>query len=321
MDYSALSEHIGSGPLAALQPYLQEDFLATLRHGDFPRWRRLISDLPVIPTDRVELGEVIRIGRETDCDPRTRGLLEEQLRQLIPWRKGPFNLYGIHIDSEWQSQLKWDRLKHHIKPLGGKTVLDVGSGNGYFSLRMHGAGAALTIGLDPHLPYVGQFGAIKHFIPQLPVHVLPLGLEQWPETKEAFDTVFSMGVLYHRRSPVDHLLDMKDCLKPGGELVLESIVVDGDCGYSLIPEARYARMNNVWFVPSLATLERWLGRCGFANIRLVNECMTDSVEQRKTDWMPFDSFTDSLDSDNPALTIEGYPAPKRAIFIAEKPSA
>jgi tRNA (mo5U34)-methyltransferase len=321
MDYSALSQQIGSGPLAALQPFLQKDFLSSLRHGDFPRWRRLISELPDIPTTSVELGEVIRIGREEDCDPQTRSLLESQLRQLIPWRKGPFNLYGIHIDSEWQSQLKWDRLKHHIKPLNGKTVLDVGSGNGYFSLRMHGAGAALTIGLDPHLPYVGQFGAIKHFIPQLPVHVLPLGLEQWPETKEAFDTVFSMGVLYHRRSPLDHLLDMKHCLKPGGELILESIVVDGNCGYSLIPEARYARMNNVWFVPSLATMERWLARCGFSNIKLVNESITDNIEQRKTNWMPFDSFTDSLDSDNPTLTIEGYPAPRRAIFIAENPAA
>lgn len=319
MDFTSLRDTISGTRLEPLQPFLGSSFLDSLRHGDFQRWRRLIADLPVLHTDHVLLGEAIEIGRAGDADPDARASLEEGLRQLAPWRKGPFNLYGIHIDSEWQSQLKWARLRHHIQPLTGRTVLDVGSGNGYYSFRMHGTGAALTLGMDPHLPYVGQFGAIKHYLPDAPVHVLPLGLDQWPTTDGAFDTVFSMGVLYHRRSPVDHLLQLFSCLREGGELVLETIVVDGNEGYSLIPEDRYARMANVWFVPSIATTERWLLRCGFVNVRVVNESVTDSTEQRKTDWMPFDSFTDSLDPENSQLTIEGYPAPKRAILIAEKP--
>lgn len=318
MNYSALEAMLDQHGLQQLQPFLGAQFLDSLRHGDFPRWRKLADGLPQIKASNVELGEIVRIGEESDVDPKTQAELHARLRELMPWRKGPFELFGIAIDTEWQSQLKWARLQHHIQPLHGKTVLDVGSGNGYYSFRMHGAGAALTVGIDPHLPYVGQFAALKHFVPEMPVHVLPLGLEQWPDIEEAFDTAFSMGVLYHRRSPVDHLLQLHRCLKPGGELVLESIIVDGKEGYSLIPQQRYARMNNVWFVPSIATIERWLQRCNFTDIRVISESTTDLTEQRKTEWMPFDSFLESLDAANPALTIEGYPAPKRAIVLARK---
>ena len=77
-----------------------------------------------------------------------------------------------------------------------------------------------------------------------------------------FDTVFSMGVLYHRRSPFHHLAELKNCLKPDGELVLETLVIDGKRGEVLVPERRYSKMHNVWFLPSCLTLESWLKRSG-----------------------------------------------------------
>jgi tRNA (mo5U34)-methyltransferase len=43
-----------------------------------------------------------------------------------------------------------------------------------------------------------------------------------------------------------------------------------------------------------------------------------SEEQRRTPWMTFESYEDFIDKDNPALTIEGYPAPRRVFFKAEK---
>ena len=128
-----------------------------------------------------------------------------------------------------------------------------------------------------------------------------------------------MGVLYHRRSPLDHLLELKSCLRPGGELILETLIVDGDESTVLIPKERYAQMRNVWFIPSAAMLLLWLQRLGFKNARVVNVCATSVEEQRTTAWTPYNSLNDFLDPENPALTVEKYPAPLRAIFIANAP--
>lgn len=319
MFFSSLQQSITGSPLEVLAPFLETEFLHSITHGDHRRWRRLVTELPELDQPELAFGDVVQVGTAAQCDEKSAEQLRRILKEFIPWRKGPFSLYGIEIDSEWRSNLKWDRLSNAIAPLSGKSVLDVGSGNGYSSLRMYGAGAKLVIGLEPHIPYYGQFSAIKNYVRELPVHVLPLALEALPGPLPEFDTVFSMGVLYHRRSPLDHLLQLFDCLKPGGELVLESIVVDGDEGYSLVPSGRYSRMGNVWFIPSVPTLELWLRKCQFQNIRLVDISTTRTPEQRKTAWMPFDSLDESLDPDDSRKTVEGYPAPKRAVILCEKP--
>jgi tRNA (mo5U34)-methyltransferase len=181
---------------------------------------------------------------------------------------------------------------------------------------MLGAGAKMVVGIDPTLLNVMQFQLIKKLYGDAPIYVLPLGIEAVPSNLNAFDTVFSMGVLYHRRSPIDHLLELKGCLQVGGELVLETLVIEGGLGEVLLPEDRYAKMRNVWFLPSCDTLISWLKRCGFKNVRLVDVALTTIEEQRSTDWMRFHSLQDFLQADNHALTCEGLPAPKRAIFIA-----
>jgi tRNA (mo5U34)-methyltransferase len=125
-----------------------------------------------------------------------------------------------------------------------------------------------------------------------------------------------MGVLYHRRSPIDHLMKLKGCLRPGGELVLETLVIDGEEGDTLMPEGRYAKMRNVWFLPSCKTLISWMNRCGFKNCRVIDLNTTSLEEQRSTEWMEFHSLKDFLNPENTALTCEGLPAPKRAIILA-----
>jgi tRNA (mo5U34)-methyltransferase len=164
-----------------------------------------------------------------------------------------------------------------------------------------------------------QFQAITHYLPRLPVHILPLGIDDLPQELHAFDTVFSMGVLYHRRSPLDHLLQLRDCLRSGGELVLETLVIHGEAGHVMMPEDRYAKMRNVWFIPSPATLALWLRRCGFRQVRIVDVVPTTVEEQRRTEWMRFESLADFLDPHDPTRTLEGYPAPARAIVVAEAP--
>ncbi len=197
-------------------------------------------------------------------------------------------------------------------------MLDVGCGNGYHCWRMAGVGAELVIGIDPTQLFLAQFLAVRHFLgADYPVHLLPLTLEQVPTNLRAFDTVFSMGVLYHRRSPIDHLYELKSCLRQGGELVLETLVIDGGEGQILVPDGRYAKMRNVWFIPSPETLCGWLCRCGFNEVRLIDVTTTSVEEQRKTEWMQFESLSDYLDPANPQLTIEGHPAPQRAIILAK----
>jgi tRNA (mo5U34)-methyltransferase len=300
-------------------PSLLEKACAAERHGDYLRWQAVLDALPNIAPAQLELnGPRVRISGK--CDTAQRAQIEALLRQLHPWRKGPFDVHGVVIDSEWRSDLKWARLAPHIASLAGRLVLDVGCGNGYYLWRMLGEGARRVIGIDPTLLFLMQFRAIRHFAGEHPVEVLPCGIEDLPPRLGAFDTVFSMGVLYHRRSPLDHLLELKDCLRPGGELVLETLVIDGGEGRVLVPEDRYAQMRNVWFIPTPATLENWLKRCGYRDIRLVDVTLTASDEQRATDWMRFQSLTDFLDPADPGKTCEGYPAPQRAIFVARTPS-
>ena len=325
--YNALIDAKAEAWAKILPQQLEQGFDQT-KHGDLAQWQALVDSVPHLPTaQRVLDADTVQIGSANELpDEHCRGdfsrpgrmnsPLQSQLKALHPWRKGPYNLFGIHIDTEWRSDWKWNRLKDHIAPLEHRLVLDVGCGNGYHCWRMLGAGAKMVVGIDPMLLNVMQFQLVRKLYGEAPIYVLPMGIEDMPYGLKAFDTVFSMGVLYHRRSPIDHLMELRDCLQPGGELVLETLVIDGGLGQVLLPEHRYARMRNVWFLPSCDTLISWLKRCGFKNIRLVDVTVTSIEEQRTTEWMTFHSLKDFLDAENPQLTCEGLPAPKRAIVIA-----
>lgn len=317
-DLPALLARLHGTPLAswaATLPDLLADKLAR-GHGDLTRWQAAVDALPTLDARQRELAETFHLAGP--CSDAQRAALEQALKGLIPWRKGPFELFGVHIDTEWRSDWKWARIAPHLD-LRGKRVLDVGCGNGYYQWRMLGAGADCVIGVDPNWLFFCQFLAMKHYLPELPAWHLPLALEELPASLEGFDTVFSMGVLYHRRSPIDHLLELKDCLRKGGELVLETLVVAGDAQQVLVPEDRYAQMRNVWFLPSVAALELWLRRAGFVDVRCIDVSVTSVEEQRSTEWMRFQSLPEFLDPQDRSKTIEGLPAPRRAALLARKP--
>ena len=301
LDYAALSKCLDELGLGECCGDLQRTVASRLSdgaHGDFARWRATLEAL-----------------QETTDEETTRR--RELLLSLAPWRKGPFELGGIQIDSEWQSNLKWDRLRGAIAPLDGRNVLDVGSGNGYYALRMRAAGANYVLGIDPTLLYAVQFLAVQHFINDNRAFVLPLRSDELPAQLKAFDTTFSMGVLYHQRAPIEHLQQLRETLRPGGELVLETLFVPGEESYACTPPDRYARMRNVWLLPTIAELTTWLKRCGYQDLRIVDQSETTTVEQRSTEWMPFESLAAALDPDRPGWTVEGWPAPRRVIVLAK----
>ncbi len=288
-------------------------------HGDLSAWRDAIEGLPQVDISSIDLNTPqVRAGEAVDCSDADRQQIQKQLMRLHPWRKGPFEICGLHIDTEWRSDWKWQRLQGEIQPLKNRLVLDVGCGNGYHAWRMAGEGARLVIGIDPTQLFLLQFEAIQYFIGRrYPIHLLPLGIEDLPPNLQAFDTVFSMGVFYHRRSPFSHLAELRGCLRRGGELVLETLVIDGGAGQVLVPETRYAKMRNVWFIPSPETLVSWMARVGFQDIRVIDVTPTSTEEQRSTPWMRFESLADFLDPADPRRTVEGYPAPCRAILLAK----
>lgn len=287
-------------------------------HGDLADWMKAIRSMPKLETKDYDLtGPVPTVGAPGDLNAEQKEALEAGFRALMPWRKGPFNLFGLEIDAEWRSDRKWERLEPHLTWEKAR-VLDVGSGDGYHCLRAVGAGARLALGVDPTAQYVAQFHAISRFIPDVAATVLPLALQDLSTNLTNFDIVLSMGVLYHRRSPLDHLLQLKRHVKPGGSVVVETLVVEGPEGYSLVPEERYAEMRNVWFIPSPDTVKRWLLRSGFKSPKVVDITPTTPEEQRTTDWMPAKSLSDFLDPKDPEKTVEGYPGPRRAIVIAKR---
>ncbi len=308
-----------------LEPWcetLHQQLLAHLvdaPHGDMVRWQAALDGLPDLPVDQVDLKASAVSAASAEPLPKDeQQALHDALKMLSPWRKGPFNLFDVYIDTEWRSDWKWDRVVDHIAPLKGRTVLDVGCGSGYHMWRMLGEGANRVIGVDPSRLFLMQFEAIKRYVgAKAPVHLLPLKMEDVPPRLKAFDTVFSMGVLYHRKSPIEHLQELHGALRTGGELVLETLVIEGDLGEVLMPEDRYAMMRNVWFLPSTETLLLWLRRSGFGHARVVDLNRTSCEEQRPTEWMGFNSLKDFLDPNDASKTVEGLPAPLRAVIVAE----
>jgi len=278
------------------------------RHGDLPKWRAGLEALPAVETGwHIEDG-ILVAGKPVE-DPEA---LAEKLKQLIPWRKGPLNLGGVAIDTEWRSDWKWNRIAPHVN-LKGQRVLDIGAGNGYFGWRMLADGAAQVVGCDPTLVFYMQYRAIEHFAGESMQLVLPLKFEQIPPRAD-FDTVFSMGVLYHRKNPHEHLQRIRDHMSAKGTAVIETLIIPGTGDDELDPPERYANMCNVHHLPTEARLLRWMADAGFSNAGIVDVTATTFKEQRATEWMPFHSLVNAL-VEKGERTVEGFPPPLRAMVI------
>ncbi len=320
IDFRPFYQQIATGPLSAWLETLplQLKQWEKQTHGDYAKWAKLIDFLPHLEADHIELKSAVRSERICPLSDGQKQRITYLLKQLMPWRKGPYDLHGIYIDCEWRSDFKWQRVLPHLAPLQDRLILDVGCGSGYHMWRMLGEGAQMVVGIDPTELFLCQFEAVRKLLnDDRRANLIPLGIEQM-QPLGVFDTVFSMGVLYHRKSPLDHLSQLKSQLRKGGELVLETLVVDGDVNTVLVPADRYAKMKNVYFIPSVDCLINWLQKTGFNNVRCVDVALTSLQEQRKTEWLENESLIDFLNPQDHDKTIEGYPAPKRAVILANK---
>ena len=268
-----------------------------------------VDDVIIKLGDRVEV-QIPLLSAEDEKQIKDTALL------MKPWRKGPFEINNLFIDSEWQSQIKYNLLEPHFD-LKDKVVGDIGCNNGYYLFRMLSHSPKKLIGFDPSAIYYSQFQFINHFIKSDIVYEL-LGVEHVEFYEEKFDTLFCLGVLYHRSDPVAMLKSLFRGLQKGGELILDTFMIDGEEEICLTPKDRYSKIPNIYFVPTVSALINWCHRAGFEIVEVLETMTTNHNEQRKTEWIDTQSLEDFLDPNDETKTIEGYPAPKRVYIKAIK---
>lgn len=285
------------------------------RHGRFDQWLETLAAMAAAMPEGVARDftqDWVSAKAELTLDQHD--ALKHALRTMMPWRKGPFVLGDVAIDSEWRCYLKYQRLIDSGLEIRGKRVLDVGSGNGYYLYRLLGSGAQCAIGMDPSWHSFAQFLLLQHWLGSEHCAYLPSALDHLPLTGAGFDLTMSMGVFYHRRDPLAFLEQLRATLAPGGRLLLETLVIEGGKTCVYLPEDRYAGMRNVWFLPSVAALVHWLKRLKWQVEWVGEPVMTTAQEQRRTDWMQSHSLVELL-AESPA----DEPPPQRVMLIARAP--
>ena len=284
------------------------------------KWMRSLEGFPDPRGGTLDAsGETIVVaGKDGQLSVEAGDEIRDKLLEHCPWRIGPWDFLGVDLQTEWESSKKWDRFSNSVY-FDGARVLDVGCNNGYFGWKAIDAGAASIVGCDPFLLYNFQHEIFRRYSAEKHRHhILPITDMEIPEGLGAFDVAMSLGVLIHRRSPIDHLIRLHESLRKRGQLVLETMAIDSDGTDIVVPEDRYMKMRGIWFVPTIGMLKRWLVRAGFVDVKVVDVSVTDSAEQRRTPFMPFESLSDFLDSAEPGKTVEGYTAPARVALVAVK---
>lgn len=258
----------------------------------------------------------ITIGKRSDLTEVQFSRLQAAVKALHPWRKGPFRLFDYTVDAEWQSNLKWDRIAEAIGDLAGCQVLDVGCGNGYYMFRAAAHSPRAVVGMDPSIPFYYAFELVQRFLQMENLQYERMGFDHLDIFEKTFDVTLLMGILYHHRNPIDILRSLLPVLRIGGAAIIECQTIPGEGSMALFPEERYAKARNVYFMPTKDCLINWVRRSGFRDVELVSHTKVTCEEQRRTDFMEFESLADFLDPNDHTKTIEGYPAPYRTVVKA-----
>ena len=240
--------------------------------------------------------------------------IEKALEKMIPWRKGPFTFFNTKIDSEWQSNKKWNRLKKHLPNITNKNILDIGCGNAYTMFKLLDYNPSKIIGLDPSQVAIYQYFCVQKYYKEKSIHFLPLGWDACEYIQNHFHLILCMGVFYHQQDPINMLKTIKKSLTKNGELILETLIINVKKEYILFPKSRYAKMRNIYYIPSITALENMIKKAGFKDIKILNINQTSIREQRSTKWTFQESLKDFIDPKNKNKTIEGYPSPKRIMI-------
>jgi tRNA (cmo5U34)-methyltransferase len=217
-----------------------------------------LLSLPALSTEtnnlHIRIGDVIEIGKKADITIEQYEKIFHCVKELKPWKKGPFQIFDIYIDSEWRSDFKWNRIEssllcdphtqqvipiesnHNIKnskrnlnshnefnriSLCDKVIADVGCANGYFMYRMLSHNPKLVLGIDPNIKSFLEFQFFQKFTNFSNLKFEILQIEHLDLLPNFFDVIFCLGVLYHVSDPIAMLKKLFISMKTGSELIVD----------------------------------------------------------------------------------------------------
>lgn len=224
------------------------------------------------------------------CDP-----LAAQAQQIAWWHG------GMHLDNDvitqGESMPARDLLPRIALPqeLTGKTVLDIGTWDGFMAFECERRGAARVVAVDSFVwsdefkkvipSATGRAGfdlahnAYRSKVEAIECEVLDLS----PQKLGVFDVVLFLGVLYHMRHPLLSL--EKVAALVGDLLIVEShIVIDSQSVPMMrfYPGGELAGDPTNWWGPNTACLEAMLRTVGFSNVRCVSVWADHAVFHART---------------------------------------
>ena len=73
-------------------------------------YQEAIKSLKMYEDVEVKLGDRVEVQIQ-NLSPQDAQQIKETALLMKPWRKGPFQINDLFIDSEWQSQIKYNLLE------------------------------------------------------------------------------------------------------------------------------------------------------------------------------------------------------------------
>lgn len=284
-----------------------------LIQGNFTAVKKTFADLTA---QLVFDPQAIKINCDRHFTKEETALLQQTVMSMKSWRKGPYYINDFYINSEWRDYIKWQRIAPFCTDLRRKTVADVGCSNGYFMFNLLRYQPEKVIGFDPFQICKYQFDFLNYFVKAKQLEFMLKQDLDLADFSQSFDLILYMGVLYHRRDPVQSLKILKDALKPQGKMLIETMILPGESPEPVEIKDRYSLMKNVYYLTTIHGLQRWLEEAGFSDYKLISVSQTSTFEQRTSEYAPFISLEGFLNPENPLETVEGYPGPRRLIIEA-----
>jgi tRNA (mo5U34)-methyltransferase len=175
--------------------------------------------------------------------------------------------------------------------LAGKSVLDIGAWDGFFSFEAERRGATRVVASDSYSWKGGGWGtkagfllareALRSKVEDVEIDVMDLS----PERVGTFDVVFFLGVLYHLRHP---LLALERVASVTRELLILETVVDlvglGRPAAAFYPGTELNADPTNWWAPNIEGAEAMLRAVGFSAVRAVTPPPSAAYRALRAAW-------------------------------------